>query len=158
MTAASSEEVRIEALSRGADEFISKPFVTEHLLASIQYLLSVGEGDNAPGTRVIAGDLEIDLAERTVRRGGQRIALTRSEWTLIEELTRQRGQPQLHQEILSRVWGSEYQNDTDYLALWVRRLRAKLGDDDAAPRIIVPYLDIGYRLNVRLPREESDGS
>jgi two-component system KDP operon response regulator KdpE len=77
---------------------------------------------------------------------------------LIEELTRQRGQPQLHQEILSRVWGSEYQNDTDYLALWVRRLRAKLGDDDVAPRIIVPYLDVGYRLNVRLPREESDGS
>lgn len=149
MTAHSSESVRIQALGLGADDFVSKPFVPEHLLASIRFLLARGEGVAAPGSRLVVGDVEIDLQHRIVRRAGQIVPLTHSEWTIIELLARQRGEPRLHQEILSQVWGSEYQNDIDYLAVWVKRLRAKLGDGDTEPRIILPYLDVGYRLNTK---------
>jgi DNA-binding response OmpR family regulator len=149
MTAGRSEAVRIEGLQLGADEFIAKPFVPEHVAGSISFLLARGQGDATRGSLVIAGDVEIDLVHRIVRKAGRIVPLTHSEWTIIESLVLQRGEPRLHQEILSRVWGSEYQNDVEYLSLWIKRLRDKLGDDGDEPKIILPYLDVGYRLNMR---------
>lgn len=148
VTARSGEAERIQAVELGADDFIAKPFVAEHVAASIRFLLTSGEDRTEATQPVKIGDVEINIPQRTVRKSGEIVRLTRSEWMIIEELARGRGEPRLHQELLSRVWGSEYRNDIDYLAVWIKRLRAKLGEGDNGPRIILPYLDVGYRLNV----------
>jgi two-component system KDP operon response regulator KdpE len=75
--------------------------------------------------------------------------LSRTEWSLLEHFVEHRGEPRLNEEILSTVWGPSYQKDIAYLRLWMKRLAAKLGDDQEGPKAILPYLDVGYILDAQ---------
>ena len=148
MTARSGDDVRREALHLGADDFIAKPFSPLHVSETIRFLLSV-QSDSEQAPRMIrVGEVEIDLVSNRALRGDAAVRLTRSESLLLEQLTRDPGEPRLYQELLASVWGSDYRDDIDYLLLWMRRLKQKLGDDVAAHPAIVDYHGVGYRLNL----------
>jgi DNA-binding winged helix-turn-helix (wHTH) protein len=93
-------------------------------------------------------DVEIDLERRLVRKGGEYVPFSRTEWHLLEHLAANAGKVILHVELLSKVWGPEYRDDTQYLRVWVSRVRRKLGAKPGEPGRIKTYMGIGYRLDV----------
>jgi two-component system, OmpR family, KDP operon response regulator KdpE len=153
LTAKSSEQARLEALSLGADDFIAKPFMPERLSDSVGRLLAEARGEHV-NPLITAGEISVDLTRRLVLRGGRPVDLNRSEWELIAQLARSPGEPRLYQELLTRVWGPDYREDVGYLRLWIERLRWKLGDSDEQPAVILPYFDVGFILNATLAPEE----
>lgn len=144
LTVRSTEKPIVEATRLGADDVISKPFALDRLLGSVALALANASEQIPPAHALGYGPIRIDLLRHSVTRGGEPIRLAPSEWRLLEALVQRPGEPQLYQELLSRVWGPEYRNDLDYLRMWIDRLREKLGDDRAAPRMIRSYLDVGY--------------
>jgi two-component system KDP operon response regulator KdpE len=92
---------------------------------------------------VRSGDVEIDLAKRLVRKDGETVPLTRTEWMLLQYLATNAGRVILNAELLTRVWGVDYSNDLQYLRVWISRLRSKLGNHD----IIKTLPGIGYKLD-----------
>ena len=147
LTAHSDEQLRLDALSLGAEDFVSKPFSPERVTNGIRFLLGRGTGESERGAVVHAPGLEIDLTHQTVRRGNDVLDLNRSEWLLLGQLAEHPGEPRLYQELLTTVWGAEYRDDLGYLRAWIARLRTRLGDSNNQPRVILPYLDIGFLLN-----------
>lgn len=147
ISARSAEGERLAAIEIGADDFIPKPFSLERVTATVEFLIARSRGETGRSVIVNARDVSIDLLRADVTRNGERVALSRSEWRLLEELASRPGEPRLAQELLSRVWGADYQSDLEYLAIWIRRLRSKLGDDDSQPALILPYFGVGYLLN-----------
>jgi two-component system KDP operon response regulator KdpE len=147
LTAQSTEQARLDALALGADDFVSKPFSPERVTNGIRFLLGRGNGESDRGAFVRAGDLEIDLTHEVVRRAGDLVDLNRSEWLLLAQLAEHPGEPRLYQELLSTVWGAAYRDDLAYLRAWIARLRTHLGDSNEEPRVVLPYLDVGFLLN-----------
>jgi two-component system KDP operon response regulator KdpE len=136
---------KIDALDAGADDYVTKPFDVEELLARMRAALRRANGDQAAGSVVTFGDLEIDLAKRLVRRGGEMIHLTPTEYALLEALVTNPGKLLTHQWLLRKVWGKSYGAESHYLHVYVRQLRQKLGDDAAMPRFIITEPGVGYR-------------
>jgi two-component system KDP operon response regulator KdpE len=125
---------------------MTKPFSVEELLARITATLrrTRGTTPTEPAALTItAGEVVIDLARQQVTRAGQPIHLTPTEFALLRELALNRGKLLTHAHLLRRVWGSAYQTETEYLRVYVRRLRAKLGDDGA--QLILTAPRAGYR-------------
>lgn len=152
ITAQVSEQTRLEAMALGADDFIRKPFSPDRVTSSVKFLLSDEHDGGSPGPvlKAAGGQVEIDMLRGIVLRSGVRVPLSRSEWALLEELARSPGEPRLHQELLSRVWGPEFRHDVGYLQVWIQRLRAKLGDTSDSAQVIGPYLDVGYVLEAEV--------
>lgn len=139
---------KIDALDLGADDYVTKPFDTEELLARLRVALrrrSVNEGSSG---RVRAGAVEIDLTARIVCRDKREIRLTPKEWEFLAQLARHAGRVLTHAQILRAVWGAAHEKDVEYLRVTARSLRLKLEVEPSRPRLIRNEPGIGYRLLV----------
>jgi two-component system, OmpR family, KDP operon response regulator KdpE len=148
VSARGGERDKVTALHMGADDYMTKPFSIEEMLARITATLRRTRpvdptAETASVIRV--GDVEIDLTGQQVRRDGQPIHLTPTEFALLRELAVNRGKLLTHAYLLRRVWGHGYETETEYLRVYVRRLRAKLETADSGP-LIVTQPRAGYRL------------
>ena len=151
LSARHDSDDKVEALDAGADDFVTKPFGVEELLARIRVAerrLQPGEHRPAP---LRTADVELDFAERTARRGGQDVHLTPTEWSMLDVLAERPGHLVSQQELLRRVWGVGYDRQSHYLRVYVSQLRRKLEDDPAAPRLLVTEPGQGYRLEATPP-------
>jgi len=152
---------KVAALDAGADDYVTKPFGMEELLARLRAALRRAQpGEPAPPLQRF-GELEVDLAKRLVRLRGQPVHLTRTEYALLEALVTNPGKLLTHQWLLRRVWGHGYGEESHYLRVYVRALRKKLGDDAASPALILTEPGVGYRwIAERSPEQppRGDGS
>jgi two-component system KDP operon response regulator KdpE len=145
LTARDRQQDKIEALDAGADDYVTKPFDVEELLARVRAVLRrVPHASSAPAVVEIGG-LEIDLVRKQVRLDGDVVHLTKTELALLEQLATQPGKLLTHEYLLRQVWGRGYGSESNYLRVYVGQLRRKLGDDAANPRLIVTEPGIGYR-------------
>jgi len=147
VSARGGERDKVTALNMGADDYMTKPFSVEELLARITATLRrtrpVGAAEPGPPI-VTAGDIVIDLSRQQVTKRGAPVHLTPTEFALLRELVTNRGKLLSHAHLLRRVWGHGYQTETEYVRVYVRRLRAKLEGDDAEP-LIITAPRAGYR-------------
>ncbi|HEX2807920.1 MAG TPA: response regulator [Kineosporiaceae bacterium] len=137
---------KVEALDAGADDYVTKPFGMDELLARLRAAQRrSGSKDDAP--RVPLGDLVVDLATKTVcpAAGGDPIRLTRTEWALLELLVRNPGKLMTQRDLLTRVWGPDYPRENDYLRVYLARLRRKLEPVPGRPRYLITEPGMGYR-------------
>jgi two-component system KDP operon response regulator KdpE len=146
LTARVEEADILLGFNAGADDYITKPFSSKELLARVRAVLKRTSHSEPAVAEIICGDLEIDLARRSVSKSGQNIRLTRTEFNLLFELAAHLNQVLLHDQLLSAVWGPEYRNDLDYLRAYIRYLRKKLESDPKNPTYIVTYQGVGYML------------
>jgi len=140
-----SQADKVAALDAGADDYVTKPFGMEELLARARAALRRKGGDEPAQGTVRFGDLEVDVGRRLVTIGDEQLHLTPTEYSLLEALVTNPGKLLTHQWLLRRVWGQGYGTETTYLRTYVRALRKKLGDDAASPALIVTEPGVGYR-------------
>ena len=141
----SDEAGKVSALDAGAQDYVVKPFGMKELLARSRSLLrdrATGQGSAA----IDIGDLRIDAANHTVMQAGKPLHLTRREFDLIWILAANRGRLLTHGMILKSIWGPAHTEDSQYLRVYIRQLRQKLGDDAANPRWIFTEPGVGYRM------------
>lgn len=139
-----SEADIVSALDHGAADYLTKPFRTGELLARIRSALR-RELPHDQHTVVASGDLEIDLVARTIKRKGEIVKLTATEFSLIALFARNEGKVLTHQFILKEIWGTAYQTETQYLRVFVAQLRKKLETDPNHPQHIITESGVGYR-------------
>jgi two-component system KDP operon response regulator KdpE len=140
---------KIQGFEAGADDYLVKPFNPEELSARVRAILRRSAVPADPATEMVTvGEVQIDLRRRLVKKHGAVVTLTRTEWMLLQHLAENPGRTILNSELLSRVWGSEYRDDLQYLRVWVSRLRAKLEVDPSKPSIIRTLQGVGYRLDL----------
>jgi two-component system KDP operon response regulator KdpE len=147
VSARGGERDKVTALNMGADDYMTKPFSVEELLARITANLrrTRAAGGSQPEPPIVtAGEVVIDLARQQVTRCGEPVHLTPTEFALLRELVINRGKLLSHAHLLRRVWGHGYQTETEYVRVYVRRLRAKLEADEGQP-LIVTAPRAGYR-------------
>jgi two-component system KDP operon response regulator KdpE len=144
LSALGEEKTKVQALDQGADDYLTKPFGMDELLARIRVALRHGSSLRAGQPVIEAGDLRIDLEHRSVSLKGRLVSLTPTEYSLLKYLATNAGKVLTHPMILRAVWGAEYE-DTAVLRTYVNQLRAKLDDDAASPRYIRTEPRIGYR-------------
>lgn len=136
-------------LDAGAADFVPRPFNMEELMARIRATLRNSQALHSTSTRsgiVTVGNLEIDLAHQQVRESGRAIALSRTEYRLLRTLAQHPGMVISHTQLLERVWGAGYGQETEFLWVYIRRLRRKLEPDPAHPRYILTAPGMGYQL------------
>ena len=145
LSARSTSAEKVEALDAGADDYVTKPFQIDELLARLR-ALSRRRGA-ASGTPVVSfGDVVVDLSTKTVTRGGERVHLTPTEWRILEFLARNPGSLVTRQALLKDIWGTEQVADTGYLRLYISQLRKKLEADPGHPAHLLTESGMGYRL------------
>ncbi len=153
LTAKEGELAKVKGLEYGAGDYMTKPFSHIELLArvrAVQRRAAVASRKKSEGVYCSEeAGLEIDLDSRRVTRFGQPINLAPLEYTLLKLLTRNEGRVMTHEEILAQVWGQEYIDDVDYLKVYVRRLRNKIGDDPQNTELIHAERGVGYIFQVR---------
>jgi two-component system KDP operon response regulator KdpE len=149
LSAESDERRKISALDEGADDYVTKPFSMNELLARIRVALrhrALAQGDGAPEpVRLEVGTLVVDLAYHRVEVDGREVGLTPKEFGFLALLARSPGRVLTHRVILQHVWGPEYGTETQYLRVYAGQLRKKLGDDPERPRLVTEP-DVSYRL------------
>ena len=141
-----SEPMKVAALDAGADDYVTKPFGMDELRARIRAALRRVNVSRAAPTVLDFGDLRLDSARKLVTRAGDRVALTPNEYQLLEAFATNPGTLLTHHWLLNRVWGRGYGDEArQYLRVYVRQLREKLGDDASNPRFIATEAGLGYR-------------
>ena len=142
------EDDKIKALDHGADDYITKPFGTGELLARLR--VAMRHGLPSPEEAVFRiGQLEVDLTARLVKRSGNEVKLTGTEYALLRLFVQHAGKVLTHQQILREVWGPNYVDQTHYLRVYMAHLREKLEVDPAKPALFITEPGIGYRLVVK---------
>lgn len=139
---------KVAALDLGADDYLTKPFDTEELLARIRTALRHRLVDTAPGARIELGDIVIDLGDRRVTRAGAEVHLSPKEYGVLAALAARPGRIVGHAQLLRDVWGPAHEARVEYLRIVIRNLRQKLEADAARPAILRNELGVGYRLTV----------
>ena len=146
---------KVKGLELGADDYVTKPFNHLELLARMKAVLRRLDMP-APMNRLPSfrsGELEVDFTAQEARLGGERIALTPTEYKLLYHLVRNAGNVLTHGTLLAKVWGREYVDEVDYVRVYMRRLREKLHDDPEHPRYIRTERGLGYRFIAVPPRD-----
>ena len=146
LTVRNSEMDKVKGLELGADDYIIKPFSPGELLARVMAVLRRSQMPELKGNEkpIVAGKLSINLATREVFRSGKPIKLTPTEYNLLYQLARNEGRVLTHRMLLEKVWGPDYVDSTDYLKVYIQRLREKLEDDSSNPRLLRSERGVGY--------------
>ena len=145
LTVRAGEAEKVAALDAGANDYVTKPFGTQELMARVRVLLRQHAGSSEDAAVFDDGRLHIDLARREVRLDGDRLVLGRKEYALLALLLRNSGRVVTQPQILKELWGSTHTEDTHYVRVLVGKLRQKLGDDAAEPRWIATEPGVGLR-------------
>jgi two-component system KDP operon response regulator KdpE len=145
LSARDQEREKVAALDAGADDYVTKPFGMDELLARVRAAARRGQpGDDEPAT--VTADFVVDLAATVVRRtDGSEVRLTPTEWQLLDALVRERGRLVTGQQLLRQVWGPAYERELHYLRVYIAQLRRKLEPDPSKPRYIRTEAGMGYR-------------
>lgn len=146
LSALDDEAGKVAALDAGADDYVTKPFRTDELLARLRTALRHAAKTPTDDPVFTAGDLVVDLATRRVTRSGQTVHLTATEWDLLRLFIRHADKVLTHHLILETVWGKNHLEHTHYLRVYMTRLREKLETDPAHPQLLLTETSIGYRL------------
>ena len=139
---------KVAALDAGADDYVTKPFGVDELLARIRAVTRRTAGQPSPAAAVTIGRWQIQIADRMVRssEGTEQVRLTPTEWKLLEILVQNPGKLVSQRQLLQEVWGPQYRNETNYLRQYMAQLRHKLEDDPSHPRHLLTEPGMGYRL------------
>jgi two-component system KDP operon response regulator KdpE len=149
LTAMGAATDKVRGLELGADDYVAKPFDPQELAARVRAVLRRAANDAPERENIVMADggrVEINLDKRTVRREGELVNLSRTEWLLLQYLAANAGKVMLNNQVLSAVWGPEYRDEFQYLRVWVFRLRQKLESEPASPQIIKTRPGIGLML------------
>jgi two-component system KDP operon response regulator KdpE len=135
---------KVRALDRGADDYVTKPFGVDELMARLRAAVrrAATVPENGP---IDAGDLTIDLAAKIVRRSGEQVHLTPTEWSVLDLLVRNRGRLVGRKQLLREIWGPVERKETSYLRVYMAQLRRKLERDPAHPEHLITEAGMGYR-------------
>ena len=157
LSARGREADKVAALDEGADDYLTKPFGAQELLARIRVALrhAARPADAEPQPVFEAGDLRVDQVRRQVFRGSQEVHLTPTEYRLLAVLIRHAGRVITHRQLLQEVWGASYVDQTHYLRVYMAQLRQKLEADSARPRLLTTEPGVGYRLREDAPAGEA---
>jgi two-component system response regulator RegX3 len=148
LTAKDSEVDKVVGLEIGADDYVTKPFSTRELVARIRAVLRRrGKNGNEASDVLESGPVRLDADRHTVTIRGEAVPMPLKEFELLEVLLRNAGRVLTREQLMSRVWGSDYFGDTKTLDVHVKRLRAKLEPDPSAPRHLVTIRGVGYRFD-----------
>lgn len=145
LSAVGEEREKVRALESGADDYVTKPFAPDELVARLRAVLRRARRDADAEPVVRIEGLEIDLADRRLSREGEDVHLTPTEFDLLRVLVRNRGKLLTHRALLREVWGVAYQNDTQVLRVHIANLRRKIEAEQGSPRLIRTDPGIGYR-------------
>jgi two-component system KDP operon response regulator KdpE len=146
LTVRDTEDDKILALEAGADDYVTKPFHFRELVARLRAVLRrTGAAGSPPPPVLRAGELELDLEHRTLRKAGRIMHLTPKEFELLAFLMQHENVPVIRARILRAIWGPEYGDEPDYLRSYVKTLRKKIEDDPAHPKYILTEPWVGYR-------------
>ena len=146
ISARADTEQKVAALDLGANDYVTKPFDTEELLARIRSALRQADAADGVDVPVHAGSVVIDLSARLIYRDGIEVHLTPREYGVVAELAKHPGRIVTHAQLLTNVWGSAYRDNIEYLRVVMRNLRLKLETDPSRPALLVNELGVGYRL------------
>lgn len=139
------EKDKIRALDAGADDYVTKPFSMAELLARLRVALRhAAKTDESPVLTI--GNLTMDLAHRQVMVEGREVKLTPTEYEILKNLALSAGKVLTHSQLLKSIWGSEYQNESHYIRVYIGQLRQKIEADPAQPKYIITEPGVGYRL------------
>jgi two-component system response regulator RegX3 len=148
VTARDTEVDKVVGLELGADDYVTKPFSSRELVARVRAVLRRGaEPDELVGSTVEAGPVRVDIDRHVVSVNGEQVALPLKEFDLLELLVRNAGRVLTRGQLIDRVWGSDYVGDTKTLDVHVKRLRAKIESDPAAPQHLVTVRGLGYKFD-----------
>jgi two-component system KDP operon response regulator KdpE len=139
------EQDKISALDGGANDYVTKPFAAGEFLARVRAMLRPRALAPGPAGAVTFGDVTVDFETRRIDRGGRPIALTRTEYRLLEVLLAAPGEVLTHRQIIAQVWGPSGPVDASYVRVYMRRLRLKIEEDPVRPRYLLTELGVGYR-------------
>src|SRR5262245_31802441 len=146
LSARGREGDKVSALDLGADDYLTKPFGVDELMARVRAALRrAGSGPKGPQPPFQCDDLEVDFGARRVKLGGKDVALTPREYDVLAYLARNAGKVLTHRQILQAVWGGEYGDEDDYVWTYVRRIRRKLEPEPERPRYLLTVPGVGYR-------------
>jgi two-component system KDP operon response regulator KdpE len=145
LSAVGDEREKVRALDAGADDYITKPFGTDELLARLRAVLRRATEDGGE-SEIAIGSLVVNLGARTVSREGAEVHLTPIEFDLLRQLAIHRGKLVTHRQLLREVWGPAYETETHYLRVHVAHIRSKIEPEPSRPRYVITEPGIGYRL------------
>ena len=146
LSARHGSDDKVEALDLGADDYVTKPFGMDELLARIRMALRHGARDLPHDRQVVqTATLQLDLGERIALKEGRPVHLTPTEWRLVEALTRNPGQLVRQTDLLREVWGPSYHRETNYLRVYLAQLRRKLEPEPSRPRYFITEPGVGHR-------------
>lgn len=146
LSARDAEQAKVAALDAGADDYVTKPFGAEELMARLRVALRHRVQASGDVPRFESQGLVVDVVRRTVTLHGDAVHLSPKEYAILEQLARHAGKVLTHRYLLDKVWPGASEADAQYLRVYVRQLRQKLGDDAETPRFIATEAGVGYRL------------
>jgi len=149
LTALDEQSDRVQALDLGADDYVAKPFGIDEFLARVRAVLrrSTWNENPPPAETVRFSNVEVHINERRVLVNGDEVKVTPTEFQLLKTLVQTPNKVFTHRELLTRVWGSEYGDEAEYLRVYINRLRRKLEKDPNQPRYILTEVGFGYRFS-----------
>jgi two-component system KDP operon response regulator KdpE len=154
LSAVGDEREKVRALDAGADDYVTKPFGTDELLARLRAVLR-RSGPAGAEPQIQIGELVVDVPDRRVLKAGQEVHLTPIEFDIMRVLAQQGGRLVTHRQLLRDVWGPAYGDETHYLRVHVAHIRAKIETDPARPEYLITEPGVGYRLREPADRESA---